>query len=259
MSNCILSANEAGVRGGGISYTGDHPLYIDNCTIVGNRAGDSGGGIGLGGGSGEAVIRNTILWDNRAPQGDQIVCDGKACTSIMGCVAMTIQYCCIEPGQNSLYDTRGDLLPGVFSPIQGVFQHNGNILDDPLFASLVRGAQGSNDVQGGADHPCEPGGNYYLKSQAGRWDPNSGSWVQDDVTSPCVDAGDPNDPIGNEPFPNGGRINIGAYGGTAEASKSYFDEPVSKTIIAGDINGDGKVDWLDLDILARNWLRDVRK
>jgi len=38
-----------------------------------------------------------------------------------------------------------------------------------------------------------------------------------------------------------------------------FASPVSETIIAGDINGDGKVDWLDLDILARNWLRDVRE
>ncbi len=63
-------------------------------------------------------------------------------------------------------------------------------------------------------------GDYHLKSQAGRFDPNSGSWVVDDITSPCIDAGDPNTPVGDEPFPNGGRINIGAYGGTAEASKS---------------------------------------
>jgi hypothetical protein len=98
-------------------------------------------------------------------------------------------------------------------------------------------------------------GDCHLKSQAGRWDPNTSSWVQDDVTSPCIDAGDPNDPIGDEPFPNGGRINIGAYGGTAEASKSYFGEPVPETIIAGDINGDGRVDWLDLSILASHWLQ----
>jgi len=44
--------------------------------------------------------------------------------------------------------------------------------------------------------------------------------VIDDVTSPCLDAGDPNNPIGDEPFPNGWIINMGAYGGTAEASLS---------------------------------------
>jgi hypothetical protein len=61
---------------------------------------------------------------------------------------------------------------------------------------------------------------FYLKSQAGRYYPESGNWVIDDVTSPCIDAGDLNSPVGDEPEPNGGRINMGAYGGTAEASKS---------------------------------------
>jgi hypothetical protein len=63
-------------------------------------------------------------------------------------------------------------------------------------------------------------------------------------------------PIGEEPFPNGGRANLGAYGGTTEASKSYFDGPVCTTIIAGDINGDGRVDAKDLAILARHWLQE---
>ncbi|MBN2132554.1 MAG: hypothetical protein JW741_23840 [Sedimentisphaerales bacterium] len=61
---------------------------------------------------------------------------------------------------------------------------------------------------------------YHLKSQAGRWDPVSEAWVIDDVTSPCIDAGAPNSPVADEPEPNGARINLGAYGGTAEASKS---------------------------------------
>ena len=98
-------------------------------------------------------------------------------------------------------------------------------------------------------------GDCHLKSQGGRWDPDAGVWVQDDVTSPCIDAGDPNSPIGLEPFPNGGRINMGAYGGTAEASKSYFGEPVCETVIAGDINGDCRVDFRDLQIMAGHWLQ----
>ncbi len=97
-------------------------------------------------------------------------------------------------------------------------------------------------------------GDYHLKSQAGRWDPNSKSWVQDTVTSPAIDAGDPLEPVGYEPFPNGGIINMGAYGGTAEASKSYFGEPVCETIVAGDINGDCKVDFLDFRLTALHWL-----
>ena len=38
--------------------------------------------------------------------------------------------------------------------------------------------------------------------------------------SPVVDAGDPNFSFGNEPAPNGGRINIGAYGNTVDATLS---------------------------------------
>jgi hypothetical protein len=40
------------------------------------------------------------------------------------------------------------------------------------------------------------------------------------VTSPCIDAGNTSTPVGLEPYPNGGIINMGTYGGTAQASKS---------------------------------------
>ncbi|HVZ87141.1 MAG TPA: PQQ-binding-like beta-propeller repeat protein [Polyangia bacterium] len=37
---------------------------------------------------------------------------------------------------------------------------------------------------------------------------------------PSTDKGDPSDDVGAEPMPNGGRINLGAFGGTAEAELS---------------------------------------
>jgi len=77
----------------------------------------------------------------------------------------------------------------------------------------------------------------------------------DEVTSLCIDAGDPMSAIGFEPFPNGGVINMGAYGGTGEASKSYFGGPVCETIVAGDINGDCIVDFKDFAIMALHWLQ----
>jgi hypothetical protein len=57
-----------------------------------------------------------------------------------------------------------------------------------------------------------------------------------------------------EPFPNGGVVNMGAYGGTVEASKSYFGKPPCKTMVAGDINGDCKVGLADFAIMAMHWL-----
>jgi hypothetical protein len=39
-----------------------------------------------------------------------------------------------------------------------------------------------------------------------------------------IDAGDPNSPVGKEPEPNGGRINMDTYGGTPETSKSTREQ-----------------------------------
>jgi parallel beta-helix repeat protein len=77
----------------------------------------------------------------------------------------------------------------------------GNLARDPLFAR-------------------SGGGRYHLRSRSGRWDQASSRWVKDRETSPCIDAGDPADDSSAEPKPNGGRINLGAYGGTREASRS---------------------------------------
>ncbi len=117
----------------------------------------------------------------------------------------------------------------------------GNIDADPCFVRV-------------GDWFGELKGDYHLKSQAGRWDANERQWTKDEVTSPCIDAGDMASPIGFEPFPNGGVINMGAYGGTEEASKSYFGQPVCETPVAGDINGDCIVDWRDFALMAFHWL-----
>ncbi len=113
----------------------------------------------------------------------------------------------------------------------------GNINVDPLFADTTNG-------------------DYHLMSQAGHWDPLAGDWVADDATSPCIDGGDPASPIGYEPFPNGGILNMGAYGATAEASKSWFGKPACETIVSGDINGDCIVDFSDFALLSLHWLRE---
>jgi len=103
----------------------------------------------------------------------------------------------------------------------------GNIEVDPLLADPLNG-------------------DYHLKSRFGRRNPATQTWVTDDVTSPCIDAGDPASDYSSEPQPNGSRINMGAYGNTTEASRST-------TYLIGDVNGDCAVNVLDL-IQARNRL-----
>lgn len=145
-----------------------------------------------------------------------------------------------------------------YSNVQGGWPGEGDIDVDPCFADPGYWADAADPNV--IIEPDDPDavwvdGDYHLKSQAGRWDPTSASWARDAVTSPCIDAGHVNSPIGFEPFPNGGRINMGAYGGTAEASKSYFGEPVCETIVAGDINGDCRVDLSDFAIISSHWLQ----
>jgi hypothetical protein len=88
---------------------------------------------------------------------------------------------------------------------------------------------------------------YHLLSERGRYWPAHDVWVLDDVTSPCIDGGDPNVNPSNERMPNGGRINMGAYGNTAYASMSEWP-------IAGDANRDGRLDFVDFAIFADQWL-----
>jgi len=98
-------------------------------------------------------------------------------------------------------------------------------------------------------------GEYYLKSIAGRWDPNIPSWVNDEITSPCIDAGDPTSGVFYEPSPNGGRINQGAYGNTIYASRSpWGPEAYCRKFPPGDVNFDCKVNMIDFAILASHWL-----
>ena len=74
---------------------------------------------------------------------------------------------------------------------------------------------------------------YHLQSTAGSY--HGGAWTADGSNSPCIDAGDPSSDYLNEPYYNGGRINMGAYGNTAEASKT-FQPPTQVWVDA--VNGD---------------------
>ncbi len=85
-------------------------------------------------------------------------------------------------------------------------------------------------------------GDYHLFSERGRYWPDHDVWVLDKVTSPCVDAGDPNADPADEPVPNGGRINMGVYGGTEQASLSPSQQPGLPGQATAPSPADGEVD-----------------
>lgn len=152
--------------------------------------------------------------------------------------------------RNSLSDVIGCEVR--YSCVQRPVDGQGNISADPLFVNA------GGDVIGHGRSGRVIASDFHLRSQAGYWDLYRQTWTTDKVTSPCIDAGDPQSPLGYELFPNGGRINMGAYGGTERASKSYFGDPPCETVIAGDINGDCRVDFTDLAILTSHWLQRAK-
>ncbi|MBA7646106.1 hypothetical protein ES703_53867 [subsurface metagenome] len=245
-----LPGGEGGYGGGMCNYEGSSPILI-NCTFNENLAG-GGGGI-LNCLECNPTLTDCIFSNNTAEFGGGILnymsspkvtnCTFAANFADFGRGMINLQSsspmltnCILWDGPDEVQNYDSTIMI-TYSDVQGSWPGESNISTDPCFADMENG-------------------DYHLKSQAGRWDPNNQSWVQDANTSPCIDAGNPSSPIGYEPFPNGGRVNMGAYGGAGQASKSYFGAEPCEAIIAGDINGDCKVDFTDFAIMALHWQQE---
>jgi len=204
-ANCEISNNTAqgNVQGGGI-YCGGSYAYIEfeNCVISGNTA-EIGGGI-YAGPSGDSTSVNVIITNctiaNNNLSGDlPDDLTGGGIHSVSSNITITNSIVWYNNGVPVMLDSPVSSSPVLYSCIQGGYLGQGNIDSDPLFAS-------------------SDGSDYHLRSVFGRYSP-WGMWVNDSEHSPCIDAGDPQLLPGPEPLPNGKRINMGAYGGTAKASK----------------------------------------
>ena len=243
ISDCTVSSNSA-VEGGGMYNYENSCVELINCTFSGNSAED-GGGVNCN--YSVTRLNNCTFSGNRADRGNTLACD----TSFSYPSTVLIANCILRDGSSGIWNNDSSSIIITYSDIRGGWSGPGgnNIDADPCFAD-----------QGYWDDPCNtPGdfwddvwidGDYHLKSQASRWDANSESWVQDAVTSPCIDAGNPGCPLADEPAPNGNRRNMGAYGGTAEASKS----PINWRSIA-DLTNDWVVDSNDLKVFVGYWLQ----
>ncbi len=249
VANCVIADNEAVSNGGGINCFDSSNLSMINCTVTGNVAADSGGALYCQYGS-TAQVRNSILWANEGSQGTQIA------FPLMGGVgsSTSVYYSDVQEGHS-----------GVFvDPCSTLNWDESNISKDPNFALFGPGVE--PDLW-----------DFHLSSSAGRWDGSIEDWVQDQFTSGCIDAGDPNSDYASEPWPHGRHINMGAYGGTRQASMNgnradfnidgavnlvdfaeFAKQWLSEVTCIEDMTGDGNVDSTDLAILAYNWLWQIQ-
>ena len=191
-----------GGQGGVVCRHSDPTL--SHCLIVGNEVADLNEGIvscvdsravllnctitdnlgtGLSVSAGKPVLANSIVWGNTPTD---ITVDDSA--------KPTVRYCAVGMGWLEA----------------GTLNANPSFVRQGVWAGSTSETTSDSWIAG----------DYHLKSQTGHWDRDQRVWVLDDVTSPCIDAGDPQDPVGLEPIPNGEVINLGAYGGTEQASRS---------------------------------------
>jgi hypothetical protein len=260
ITDCIFTSN-SGTFGGAIDNYGACPR-ISNCTFTGNGATWGGGICNF---EGSPIVTNCVFSKNMGSTYPYSYTGGGVdhvngyssaayvnCTFVDNSVGLgvsygsppsdlTVQNCIFWENEQSILNNTGSTITVTYSDMQGGWAGSGgnNIDTDPCFADPTNG-------------------DYHLKSQAGRYDPRNQIWIEDAVTSLCIDAGDPESSIGWEITPNGARVNMGAYGGTWQASKSYFGQPVCSKPIVGDIDGDCKVDFVDFAFMASHWLEDNR-
>ncbi len=271
ITNCRILDNDSWASGGGVfvssdanelSFTGGGAVaqepnavncYLINCLIANNWASWSGGVGALYNSLVDVnqctVAYNVVPWSgwygqDRVGGIEAYFADVRITNSILW-GNKSFQLAGVFDNNNVTYsDIMMKNLNGeVITDPLVVWPGEGNINADPLFVNpLQRDYRVVEDVNNAGYESAIVMTAMILEVAA----TESSSSTE---FSPCINAGNPFSDVGAEPMPNGGRVNMGAYGGTAAAGKSDIKRPVP-----ADMDKDLKVDWLDYAVFANNWL-----
>jgi parallel beta-helix repeat protein len=222
--------------------------YITNNIIAGNRSTNGGGLFSC-----NQIYNNTIVGNIAEENGGAISqCPGNISNNIIAFNSASLVGGINGQGTssyNAFWSNEGGNFGG------GVTRGPGDIIAEPLFAS--NGYWDNNQTPDESDDFWVDG-DFHVTSQAGRWSPVDQTWINDSLTSPCIDAGgEPNDPNSDwtaELWPHGRRINIGAYGGTNQASMSMSDAGNIADLNPDVNDANDWVDYNDMLLLADKWL-----
>ena len=225
---CTFKNNYAVWYGGGLYNSFSSTPFIESCLFANNSSDNWGGAVHFF--DSNAQMTNCTIVNNSAEEGAAFACGFWEENNPSN---VRVSNCILWGNRHEIWNDDNSTIEIIYSDVAGGWPGEGNIDADPLFADAD-----SND--------------YHLKSEAGRWNPYSQRWVQDGVTSPCIDGGEPNSDLTAELWPHGKRINMGAYGGTPQASMS-----LSNAGIIADLNTDDFVDYTDMMQLTDKWLYEA--
>ena len=200
----VVTGNAAPTAGSGVFIDDGAQAVLMHELIYANACPEIGGaGVYVDGGDGvrsRATLRHVTVADHDCPDtqgGNGLLLDVLSDATVTNTIFWA-------NGGDDFEVAGGSTLSVTYTNAREATPGTGNLSADPLFAN--------------------PGaGDYHLRSMGGRWDPaagGGGAWMTDATGSPAIDAGDPASAYTDEPAPNGSRANLGAYGNTAEASKS---------------------------------------
>ena len=218
--------------GGGYALIGEGSIgWFSENIITDNLAHSSGSGVFIDDGA-SATMQHELVFLNRSTEcNGQVYVDAiedspghflasyltlDQCTIADGCGnGIRVEYSSVEVHNSIVWNhPREPFSLGPDAQISvnyclssSIASGTGNLESDPLFA-------------GNAD--------YHLRSTGGRWTP--AGWVMDSQHSPAIDAGDPVSGFALEAAPHGGRVNLGVYGNTAQASRSRDGELPAPTV-----------------------------
>ena len=208
--------------GGGIYISGGnvdirHSVIVTN-TVAGWYSAPYGGGVYIA--SGTHTIANTVVAGNQASYADGIYVNGNLSLA-NGTVADNGGIGIQQAGgtvtvKNSILWGNGDDLVGTLASLS--------------YSCIEDGDYNGTNQCFMADPAFVDRRYYHLKSRAGNYVDGyfrGGDWSISTVNSSSIDAGDPSSPFQAEPYSAGRAINLGAYGNTPVASKSF----VSATVI----------------------------
>ena len=207
LSHNLYRNNHAPSRGGAVFVDDGATVQMERELIYNNTSGESGSAIYV---DADYNYNRSALYMNNCT----VSCNSTdvAALFVQGSIAQVEN--CIFWNNGSDFESINDGtaladLTVNYTLTQQGFTGTGNISSDPLFADASNG-------------------DFHIQSTNGRFNPLNGQFVNDNANSPAIDAGNPSSDYSNEPAPNGGRVNLGRYGNTAEASKSAGVEGIEE-------------------------------
>ncbi|MHC4302181.1 MAG: right-handed parallel beta-helix repeat-containing protein [Planctomycetota bacterium] len=169
-SSVVLKrCNVSGNNGGGIDFYSCPNVNVQNCVISANGNYYSTDGYGVRSVGSDILVENSTIAQNI---GDGFRCEGYQTVKLPAGMTMAMKNSILWDNEPNQVGGRTDLLSLTHTNVQGGWPGVGNIDVDPLFAQP--GNWDPNDTPDDPNDDFWVEGDYHLKSQAGRWDPNRG-------------------------------------------------------------------------------------